>query len=93
MDIERFTFICGLFMNLVPVLHIVTMIKNKTSDGQNIWATIILFLGFIVWYMYSLSIHNTMMMFTNAIGACVSFIYFCVVSYYRIIKCFQLLRS
>ena len=83
MNIEYFVLLFGLLMNIVPILHVAKMVKEKSSSGQSMIAVIILILGFCVWTFYSIHINNSIMITTNIVGLITSMIYLSCILYFK----------
>ncbi|MCU1504159.1 MAG: hypothetical protein JWM12_3513 [Ilumatobacteraceae bacterium] len=55
----------GLLMALSPLLQIRTILRVRSSAGVSIGYLSVLFVGFVLWFSYGLSIGNPVLIFTN----------------------------
>ncbi len=73
----------GIAMALSPVLQIRRMIELRSSHGVSLGYPSVLFVGFLLWLAYGISIDNVAIIIPNIVAAIVIVLMMVVVFRYR----------
>ena len=73
----------GIAMALSPVLQIRRMIELRSSHGVSLGYPCVLFVGFLLWLAYGISIDNVAIIIPNIVAAIVIVLMMAVVFRYR----------
>jgi MtN3 and saliva related transmembrane protein len=73
----------GIAMALSPVLQIRRMIELRSSHGVSLGYPSVLFIGFLIWLAYGISIDNLALIVPNIVAAIVIAVTIAVVLRYR----------
>jgi len=61
----------GVAMAVSPVLQIRRMVSERTSAGVSVGYMAVLFVGFLIWLAYGISIGNVVLIVPNTVAAVV----------------------
>ncbi|HWH05621.1 MAG TPA: SemiSWEET family transporter [Gaiellaceae bacterium] len=61
----------GVAMAVSPVLQIRRMVSERTSAGVSVGYMAVLFVGFLIWLAYGISIGNVVLIIPNTVAAVV----------------------
>ena len=73
----------GIAMALSPVLQIRKMIQLRSSHGMSLGYPTVLFIGFLIWLAYGISIDNLALIVPNTVAAIVMTVTIAVLLRYR----------
>lgn len=73
----------GIAMAVSPVLQIRKMIQHRSSHGISIGYPLVLFVGFLLWLAYGISIENWALIVPNIVAAVVIAATIAVARHYR----------
>ena len=73
----------GIAMAVSPVLQIRKMIHHRSSHGISIGYPLVLFVGFLLWLAYGISIENWALIVPNVVAAIVIAATILVARHYR----------
>lgn len=59
----------GVAMAVSPVLQIRRMVSEQSSAGVSIGYMVVLFIGFLIWLAYGISIGNVVLIVPNTVAA------------------------
>lgn len=76
--------VAGVIMPLAICFHLIRMYREKSSEGQSVWAPATMTGGSIIWFMYGLEIGDPIVQITNTIWTVLQLTYIAFITYYRI---------
>lgn len=84
MDLLSKATVCtGLIMSWLVFFHVYTMVKQKSSKGQNAPAIFVTLIGFGIFLLYGNSISNNVLIITNVNSIFCYIVYLFVVLKYK----------
>ena len=73
----------GIAMAVSPVLQIRKIVQHRSSHGISVGYLAVLFVGFLLWLAYGISIHNWALIVPNVIAALVCGATIAIARHYR----------
>lgn len=82
-ELAVLTTVWGLVMGLAPLLQVRVIVRRRDATGISLVWILVLFVGFVLWLAYGLSIGNTPIVVTNIVNVTVTAVLLAVVRVFR----------